>query len=76
MTVIKILSPFLYSLFLDFDFILSMVVYASREDPIVSFAANTRAGLCNAHLVGGQAPAPSRSQLNIFTRNKVHFHQF
>lgn len=58
------------------DFILSVVVYASSEDLIVSFAANTSAGLCNAHLVGKQAPAPSRSQLSIFTHNKAYFHQF
>lgn len=72
---IKIFSPSLCSLCLDFDFILSKVVYASGEDLIVSFTANIDADLCHAHLVCRQAPAP-RNQLRIFTHNKAHIHQF
>lgn len=52
MAVIKTLLPFLCSLCLDFDFILSIVVCASGEDLIVSFASYAGGGLCNAHLVG------------------------
>lgn len=46
------------------------------EDLIFSFAANTGAGFCNAPLVGRRAPALSRTQLSIFTRNTAHFHRF